>query len=123
MIATTLRDWDRDRDLVALGAGFAVIAGGLSVVIPFLAGLVLALSFIVFATWLIESFSRSRESSPAYRLPRAWSWTSVALFAATLLLYFDGPPTLAPFHGLALAVSPVACWWLSRRRVERSRRA
>ncbi|MFZ0891093.1 MAG: hypothetical protein WB778_08680 [Thermoplasmata archaeon] len=116
MNAAPSREWDRDRDLFSFAVGFAVIAGGLSVAIPFLAGLALALTCIVFAVWLVESFSRSHDPAraPRYRRTGAWIWISVGLFVGALVLYFGAPASHASFRGLVLLVSPLTCWWTSR---------
>ena len=114
-----------DRDLVSVGAGLAVLAGGLSVAIPFLTGLTLAVACIVFALWLTGSRSRPVDPSAAPRNPptRTWFWISVTLFVGSLILFFGSPPSIASFRGLVLAAPPTACWWSSTPRTGRSRSA
>ncbi|MFZ1023669.1 MAG: hypothetical protein WAN87_06000 [Thermoplasmata archaeon] len=115
MNALRPRDGGRDRDLLSVGAGLAVIAGGLAVALPYLTGLTLAMACIVFAAWLVGSSSRPVDIPGDLRRhpTKAWFWISVALFAGTLILYFGAPSSLASLRGPALAVSPVACWWSS----------
>ena len=115
MNALRSRDGARDRDLLSVGAGLAVIAGALAVAIPYLTGLALAMACIVFAGWLVGSSSRPVDTSggPRNCSTKAWFWILVALFVGTLILYFGAPPSLASLRGPALAVSPVACWWSS----------
>jgi heme A synthase len=122
MSAVLPRDGGRERDLLSVGAGLAATTGGLSVAIPFLTGLTFALTCIVFAVWLVGSFSRPvRTPGGAENRPtRAWFWISVVLFAGVLFLYFGAPPWLAPLRGLVLVVSPVACWRSWAPRVVRS---
>jgi hypothetical protein len=115
MNALRSQDGGRDRDLLSVGAGLAVIASGLAVAMPYLTGLALALACIVFAAWLLGSSSRPVVTSgnPRNRRTNVWFGISVALFVGALILYFGAPPSLALLRGPALAIPPVTCWWSS----------
>ncbi len=114
-----MRDPVPDFDLLSVGAGLSLIAGGLSIVIPFLAGLVLSIASIVFAAWLVGAFAPAAPPSGGSRIrpSRGWLWGAIALFAAGLVFYFGAPPPMATVRGLAIAVPSVALWWISNSHV------
>jgi hypothetical protein len=104
-----------DFDLLPIGAGLALITGGLSLAIPFLSGLALAIASIAFAAWLIGTRPRPNESLrfQRNRPSRGWFWFSIAFFVVALILYFGAPPSIVEIRGLVIAVPPVSFWWSS----------
>ncbi len=98
----------------AFGAavGSAVVAGGLSIVAPFLSALTAALAALAVAGW----FSRLHESGSARReVVRSDRLAAAALVGAAVVVFLVPVPELENLKALLLGLSFVPLWLVERR--------
>ena len=87
---------------------FAVVSGVVSIVVPYLLGLTVALAALAPVAWLVErQQARRKRWLPGTIMALA---LSAAGAAVSLLL----PPNLATFHGPMLGAATIPLWWSSR---------
>lgn len=105
---------DLAMDPVDAAGLFGLLAGGLSIVLPYFDGLTLALSALGAGAAVVRAAPEPRTS------PRRRSrslWTGVVFSAAGMGVFLLGPPILDRVRGLVLGVAAVPLWIVARRRV------
>lgn len=99
------------RDTLGLAVGLALVAGGLSLVAPFLVALVGALAALAVAGWVV---GRRRGTVAGRPARRARSAAPIGILAVGGALFVAPPEALVPYRGLLLALTLVPLWWETR---------
>jgi hypothetical protein len=102
-----------DRDTWGMTVGTALIAGALSVELPFLVALTGTLAALAVASWARLHSRAPRTAHPILGWRQAVGIGILALGAGLFLL---PPPPWAPLRGLLLAAALLPLWWVERRR-------
>ena len=106
------------REAFGTACGLAVVAGGLSVVLPTFGLLTVTLVALALAGWAsvhrrVAGVRRPVGSGLAtYGLP-------FAVLAGVAIVFFDPPGPLAPWRALLLGLGTVPLWTVERRRPAR----
>lgn len=101
-------------DAFSFATGVALIAGGLSLVAPFLNALIVALAAIAMAAWVMER--RGAVGSPFSGVGRI-DGIALGVLAAGVGVFVLHPPPLEPARGLGLALCLLPLWFSRRRSV------
>jgi hypothetical protein len=109
-----------EHDAFGLAVGTALVAGGLSLVAPFLSALVGALAALALASWTV---TRAEERAAGVRRRLGRATVALALLGAGAALYGLAPEGFGGFRGIALALSLVPLWMVERRPEGRGRRS
>jgi hypothetical protein len=96
-----------------VGVGLAVIAGGLSLIVPYLDALTAALAALACAGWAARHASEVRSRAERVKSLRGAGVLSVSLGAGAFFLL---PGAWAAARGIALGLSLVPLWLVERAR-------
>lgn len=89
--------------------GLAVVAGALAVVTPMLDGLTVTLVALALAGWA-SLHRREGRISGRFLTARPTHLAAFAVLATAVGLFFDPPPTVAPWKALLLGLALVPLW-------------
>lgn len=103
------------REAFGTATGLAVVAGGLSIVVPSFDPLAAALAALALTGWAAVRRRATRGPFPA----RGVGWAhalALAALATTAVVYLEPPPSLAACRALLLGLGLVPLWTVERRR-------
>lgn len=98
-------------DTVDAAGFFGLLAGALSIVLPYFDGLTLAMSALGAGAAVVRS---GREPRPQGRQGSRVLWSGVAMTAAGMAVFLAAPPVLDQVRGLVLGTAAVPLWLAAR---------